>query len=320
MLYGIRMFPRVLWYCYELLKNEWLKPTELKRLQLKRLKALLKYAYQNVPLYHKKFKSTCVRPEDIKSVEDLSKLPFTTKQEIRDGIPAESIAYGYLLKDCVRVSTSGTSGGPMPVYYDKRYLDYCMANWRCRRPMAIGVKPWEKTLLIEYSVPQFDRHGESSSGKSYEVKTKSRDRIALGPLVYLLRNRRRKVYIWYTAENVLTEIIRFKPKLIRGTPSYLRLVAEEMADKGIEKLGNSIVVRTEGEIADKETRKYLESVFQCEVFDEYSTWDFGIGAWECQKREGYHIDADQLIMEVVRDNESATPGERGEIVATALLN
>lgn len=279
MLYGIRMFPRILWYCYEILKNERLKPDELKRLQTKRLRTLLKHSYQNVPLYHKKFKSACIKPEDIKSVEDLSKLPFTTKQEIRNGMSDESIAKGYLLKDCVRVSTSGTSGGPMPVYYDKRYLDYCMANWRCRRPMAIGVKPWEKTLLIEYSLPQFNRQGGSSRGESYKAKTKSRDRTALGPIVYLLRNRRRKVYIWYTAENVLAEIIRFKPKLIRGTPSYLRLVAEAMADKGIENL-SSTVVRTEGEVTDEVTRKYLEKAFKCEVFDEYSTWDFGIGAWE----------------------------------------
>ncbi|MCX8183056.1 MAG: hypothetical protein N3F08_01350 [Crenarchaeota archaeon] len=64
----------------------------------------------------------------------------------------------------------------------------------------------------------------------------------------------------------------------------------------------------------------METVFECDVFDEYSTWDFGHGAWERVEREGCHIDADFLIMEIIRDGEPAAPGEQGEIVVTGLLN
>jgi phenylacetate-CoA ligase len=114
-------------------------------------------------------------------------------------------------------------------------------------------------------------------------------------------------------------MLRFDPKLVRGSPSYLRLLAEAMADRGVDGLADK-VVRTEGELTDGETRRYLESSFKCRVFDEYSSWDFGNGAWECTRREGYHIDADMLIMEVVRGGEQASTGERGEIVVTNLLN
>jgi len=118
---------------------------------------------------------------------------------------------------------------------------------------------------------------------------------------------------------VLTEILRFRPKMVCGNPSYLRLIAETMADKGIESLDLK-AVRSEGEVLDEFTRRFLESSFKCTVFDEYSTWDFGQGAWECKRREGYHIDADLIILEVVRDNEPVAPGERREIVVTGLLN
>jgi len=310
---------RVLWYCYELSRNQWLRPVELKKLQEKRLKAILRHVYENVPLYHKKFDSAGIKPNDIKTLEDLSKLPFTTKHEVRSGIPDESISKGYDLNKCVRASTSGTSGGPMPVFYDKRFLDYCISNWYYRRIKAIGVNPWDKMVFIGHGVPQHSVVHNSTGRRNKKAKRKSMGRTALGRIGSLLGRRLKRVYINRSAENVLAEIIRFQPKLADGNVSYLRLLAETMVDKGIKTLGLK-VVRSDGEVLDDFTRRFLESSFRCEVFDEYSTWDFGHGAWECEKREGYHIDADLLILELMRNNEHISAGERGEIVVTGLLN
>jgi phenylacetate-CoA ligase len=135
----------------------------------------------------------------------------------------------------------------------------------------------------------------------------------------MLRDRRRTVTITGEADQILTQLLRFDPKLVRGAPSYFRLLAEAMTERGVEGLPTK-VLRTEGELADDETRRYLESAFKSKVFDEYSSWDVGNGAWQCARREGYHIDADMLIMEAVRGNERVSPGERGEIVVTNLLN
>ncbi|MGD0318460.1 MAG: hypothetical protein ABSB56_02030 [Nitrososphaerales archaeon] len=277
------------------------------------------HAYNNVPLYKEKFDAQGIRPEHIRSLEDVQKLPFTTKQEVRDGIPDRSMARGSDLGDCIRASTSGTSGGPMAVFYDKRFMDYCMAAWRFRKRLAIGVKPWQKVMVIGYGGLIAPKKDQDQSGELARMKRKSQGRESLGPIVHLLRDREKRVTVGSDANEVLTQILKFDPKLIRGTPSYLRLLAEAMAERGIEGLGDK-VVRTEGEVTDEETRKYLESSFKCKVFDEYSSWDFGNGAWQCTKREGYHIDADLLILEVVRGNERVSPGERGEIVVTNLLN
>lgn len=310
---------RVLCYCYELSRNQWLGSVELKQLQEKRLRDITNHAYNNVPLYKEKFDAQGIKPEHIRSLEDVQKLPFTTKQEVRDGIPDRSMARGSDLGDCVRVSTSGTSGGPMAVFYDKRFMDYCMAAWRFRKRLAIGVKPWQKVMVIGYGGLMAPKKGQNQSGETARMKRKSQGKESLGPIVHLLRGREKRVTVGSDANEVLTQILEFDPKLIRGTPSYLRLLAEAMADRGIEGLGDK-VVRTEGEVTDEETRRYLESSFKCKVFDEYSSWDFGNGAWQCTKREGYHIDADLLMLEVVRGNERVSPGERGEIVVTNLLN
>lgn len=310
---------RVLWYCYELSRNQWLGPVELKQLQEKRLRDITNHAYNNVPLYKEKFDAQGIKPEHIRSLEDVQKLPFTTKQEVRDGIPDRSVARGSDLGDCIRASTSGTSGGPMAVFYDKRFMDYCMAAWRYRKRLAIGVKPWQKVMVIGYDGLMAPKKDLDQSGEMARMRRRSQGRASLGPIVHLLRGREKTVTVGSDANEVLTQILKFDPKLIRGTPSYLRLLAEAMADRGIEGLGDK-VVRTEGEVTDEETRRYLESSFKCKVFDEYSSWDFGNGAWQCTKREGYHIDADMLILEVVRGNERVSPGERGEIVVTNLLN
>jgi phenylacetate-CoA ligase len=310
---------RVVWYCYELSRNQWLGSVELKQLQEKRLRDITNHAYNNIPLYKEKFDAQGIKPESIRSLEDVQKLPFTTKQEVQDGIPDRSLARGLDSGHCIQASTSGTSGGPMAVFYDRRFWDYCMAAWRFRKKLAIGVKPWQKVMIIGYGGLIAPNKDQDQSGEMARMKRKSRGRESLGPVVHLLRGREKTVTIGSDANEVLTQILKFDPKLIRGTPSYLRLLAEAMAERGIEGLGDK-VVRTEGEVTDEETRRYLESSFKCKVFDEYSSWDFGNGAWQCTKREGYHIDADLLILEVVRGNERVSSGERGEIVVTNLLN
>ncbi len=313
------MIGRVLWHCYELSRNQWLKPVELRKLQEKRLRAIIRHAYEKVQLYHSKLNSVGLKPDDIRTIEDLKKIPFVTKQEVRNGIPSQSIAKGYDLEDCVRASTSGTSGGPMPIFYDKRFLDHSMANWYFRKIMAMGLNPLDKRVSIEYSTPELSTVNRERTTMNRGSKPKSRGRIALGPVVSLLRYLRKRIYITDNAEEVLAEIVKFQPKLIDGNTSYLRVIAETIIDKGVREV-HPKAIRGDGEVLDEPTRKFLETVFECDVFDEYSTWDFGHGAWECVRRQGYHIDADLLIMESIRDGEPAAPGERGEIVVTGLLN
>ena len=100
-----------------LMRNQWLKPAELKALQDKKLRALIKHSYRNVPYYHSLFEKAEIRPEDIQTVEDLKKIPITLKEDIRD-LPLEEItAKNADLNKCQVHKTSGSTGIPFTVYY-----------------------------------------------------------------------------------------------------------------------------------------------------------------------------------------------------------
>jgi len=312
----IIMLLRFLQYCYQLSKDQWLKPPKLRMLQRKRLRAILKHAYENVQIYHEKFDSVGIKPDDIKTVEDLSKLPFTTKKEVWSGIPDQSIAKGYHINECVKMSTSGTSGGPMPVYYDKRFSDYfSAASYRSRK--AIGISPLDKVFRIQFGGPPSRNQGAGKETSG--VKHRSRWKTSLGLAYNLFKGFQKTSYITYSADDVILDIIEYQPKVLIGNPSYLRLIAETINDMGIRDF-HPKVLRSRGEVLDEPTRKFLESSFGREVFDQYGANEVGSISWECRRKEGQHIDADLLILEIVRDGEPVGPCERGEIVVTGLLN
>lgn len=308
------MMLRFLWYCLQLSRTQWFKPRELDVLRRKRLRAIVKHAYEGVQFYREKFDSSGVKPEDISSVEDLCKLPFTTKSEIRDHIPGKAIAKGYEISDLVKKPTSGTSGGPMPVYHDKRFCDYgSAAYYRLRR--AMGINPWDKFFRIQFWGPM---PKPADSVANTRRKGKSHWQASLGLLYFMFKGFQKTVFITHDADEIISSVIDYRPKVLRGNPSYLRLVAEKLAERGISL--NPKAIQTSGEVLDEPTRRFLESSFGCEVFDSYWSNETGSISWECRKKEGQHINDDLLILEVVRDGEPVGPGEEGEIVVTCLLN
>ena len=310
------MLSRVLWYCHELSRNQRLGPNELKGIQEKRLKAIIRHAYEHVPLYHRQFESVGLRPEDIRTVEDLTKLPFTTKRQIWDGLPDRSIARGYDINGCVKMPTSGTSGGPMPAYRDKRFWDYCVAYRYYVRPRTLGVNPWDKILEIYYSRPDAT-HVKRDDGR--DTKGGSRGREALGPSFSLFKRWIKAVYIAYSGDEIIDDILEYKPGVIYANASYLRLLAETVAERGIEGVKPKCLISW-GEVLDEPTREFLESSFGCEAFNYYGAYEVGPIACECRNRGGIHTLADFVVLEIVRDGEPVKPGERGEIVVTGLLN
>jgi phenylacetate-CoA ligase len=127
------------------------------------------------------------------------------------------------------------------------------------------------------------------------------------------------VYIAYSANEVIQDILDYKPQILRAHPPYLRLVAEAMKDRGVKPVSLKALF-TGGAVLDEPTRQYLESFFERDVFMNYAANEIGPISWECVKKDGMHIVSDLVIVEVVRDGEPAKPGEPGEIVVTGLIN
>jgi len=121
-------------------KNQWLKPSELEELQAKRLRAMIKHAYDNTEFYHRKFKDAGIRPEDIRTVDDLKKVPLTTKDDVRNYGLTEMTSHGLSLNKCRIVPTSGSSGTPMRIVYGHDADDFSKAiNLRSMVENGLGL-------------------------------------------------------------------------------------------------------------------------------------------------------------------------------------
>ena len=103
----------------QLWRNQQLEPQELKKLQEKKLRAMVKHSYENVAYYHERFRRANLKPDDVRTMEDLAKIPILTKKTLKS-LPTEKIvARNIDLNSCTMHPTSGTSGTPLIVYWDK---------------------------------------------------------------------------------------------------------------------------------------------------------------------------------------------------------
>jgi len=141
------MIARLLLYLYELRKNLRLEPSSLQEMQRKKLRAIIKHAYENVPFYHKKFDSAGIRPDDVKSVADLSKFPVTTKSEIQVSSLEDIVARNIDVNRCIKRFTSGSTGIPLTIIVDKRAVDFEGAVW-FRALFENGLRLWDRMAII----------------------------------------------------------------------------------------------------------------------------------------------------------------------------
>jgi len=278
----------------ELRKNQWLETLELKRLQEKKLRAIVRYAYNNVPFYYNKFRKVGLTPDDIQRVEDLQKVPLTTKSEIRKNF-RDIISRKVDVSRCRIVYTGGSTGVPLKIVYDEYADDYSKAV-NLRSLMENGLKftsRWVEITNPTHIIPKkwFQHFGILSPRYiSTQMDVKEQVRI--------LRD--------------------FHPEIISGFSSSLFLIAKE-----IKKLGVRICpvgVFGTGDTLDRYTREFINSVFGVEMVDLFGCVELNRTAWECDRHEGYHMDIDSVVIEFIKDGKPVSPGERGEIVYTCLYN
>lgn len=296
---------------------EYLTREELKRVQEKRLRAIVNHAYRNTRFWHEWFDSSGIKPSDIQRIEDLVKLPVCTKQDLLRRPIEDRLAEDPA--NCVRISTSGTTGGPMPVYQSKEYNDYVSASSRFRLRRALGFGLFDKILGIHFKIPKkvsTEHGGRMEHGNARRQQILGMASPILGPIV---DHYNKKVFLSYSIEEVLPEIIEFKPHVIRGSVSYLRLLAEAVRERGVKGIEPKVLTAG-GEVFDENSRRFLEDTFSCNAYDVYGAFDIGPLAYECREKVGMHIWADALVMEILKDGQQVAPGEAGDVVVTGLLN
>jgi phenylacetate-CoA ligase len=293
---------------------ERLSPEDMKKLQEQRLRSMVANAYANSLFWHDWFDSAGLRPGDINTLEDLAKIPQCTKKDLlarpeRDRLTQDP-------EKCNRGSTSGSTGGPLAVFNSKRFTDHLFTMILFRFTRMTGFKMGRKMMTIAYALP-------SKEPDDPTKPTRSSSRKVFGVAVYFLRPISRfiyrTVYIGYGIDDIAPEISDYKPRLVYGTPTYLRLLADWVRSTGNKNARPKENFLT-GEPLDEPTREYIDATFGSRTLNGYGANEFGFMAVECREKSGMHIQSDSVILEVMCDGRPALPGEPGELVITGLVN
>lgn len=273
----------------------------LEALQLERLQALVKRVYQKIPFYKESFDKAEIKPEDIKSLADLTKLPFTVKQDMRDAYPFGLFAVPR--KDVVRVHcSSGTTGTATVVGYTQKDLE----NWGdcfARALYGAGCGP-DSTLQIAYGYGLFTGGLGAHNGG---------ERAGCTVLPMSTGNTKRQVRLMKD----------FDVDCLCCTPSYALNIAEVAQEEGYDVHEFPIHAGILGaEPCSEATRAEIEQKMGIQVYDIYGLSEvMGPGvACECEKQHGLHVCEDQFIIEIL-DPKTLQPvpdGEWGEVVFTTL--
>ncbi|WP_309128116.1 phenylacetate--CoA ligase PaaK [Microbacterium sp.] len=280
---------------------ERLSRPELEALQLDRLQWTVRHAYENVPHYTRALDEAGVAPSDIRSLEDVRLLPFTTKEDLRQNYPFGMFAVP--MEQVRRVhASSGTTGRPTVVGYTETDL----SNWAdliARSLRASGVRPGMK-------VHNAYGYGLFTGGLGAHAGIER-----LGATVIPMSGGQ-------TARQV--QLIRdFEPDAILCTPSYLLTIADAMEEAGIDPASTSLKVAVLGaEPWTNEMRAELERRLGIDALDIYGLSEVmgpGVGNECVETKDGPHIWEDHFLPEVVDDEGRPLPdGEIGELVFTSL--
>jgi phenylacetate-CoA ligase len=279
-----------------------LSQDELRVLQLERLRWTLRHAYANVPFYTKKFDGAGVHPDDCKSLEDLAKFPFTTKQDLRDNYPFGMFA---VPQDQVRRihASSGTTGKPTVVGYTEQDID-TWATVMARSIRAAGGRRGHK-VHIAYGYGLFT----GGLGAHYGAEK-------LGCTVIPASG-------GMTSRQVQL-ITDFEPEVIMVTPSYMLTLLDEFERQGLDPRASSLKIGIFGaEPWTEQMRAEIEERVAIDAVDIYGLSEvMGPGvAQECvETKDGLHVWEDHFYPEVIDPfTEGVLPGgESGELLFTSL--
>lgn len=286
----------------ELDPEERMTRAELEALQLERLQQTVAHAYENVPLYTAKFDAAGVHPRDIQTLADVAKLPFTTKEDLRQTYPFGMFAVP--MEQVARIhASSGTTGRPTVVGYTTGDLDR-WATLVARSLRASGVRPGMK-------VHNAYGYGLFTGGLGAHAGIEK-----LGATAIPMSGGQ-------TARQVQL-IVDFEPDAILCTPSYLLTIADAMVAAGIDPRSTSLKTAVLGaEPWTNEMRHELEQRLGIDALDIYGLSEVmgpGVGNECIETKDGPHIWEDHFLPEIIDGDTGAVlaDGEMGELVFTSL--
>jgi phenylacetate-CoA ligase len=277
-------------------KTQWLSEQEIEAIQTKKLKSVIRHAYDNVPYYREVFHTIGLHPDDIKTEKDLVKLPVLTKDIIRKK-HADLLATNIPKKNIIRRSSSGSTGEPLIYFVDKEAYSFGWAQtFRCWS--WAGYSLGDSYVKIARPRPGFTKKLQDllmrcTSVSAFEIDEKNS---------WSIHERMRKA----------------KPVILRGFPSSVFLLARLIDHAGLKDI-NVKAVMTTGDALLPEFRTAIENVFHCRVFDAYGGEGTAV-AFECEEHNGYHIAQEGVMVEYLDSSGELSNKDYGELCITNLTN
>ena len=273
---------------------------KIREMQLERLKHIVRYAYENVPMYKERFDKIGLKPEHIRTLKDIEKIPYTTKDDLRDNYPFKLLAVP--MKKIIRIhASSGTTGKPITCGYTRADLD----NWSTciARILTMAGATDEDIFHVAFGYGLFT----GGFGLHYGIEK-------LGATVVPVSSGNTERQIMLLKDFGATALI--------ATPSYAMYLAETAKKLGV--LGD-LKLRLVCMGAEASTAEMHEALYR--ILGAFPTENYGLTAvggpgvtGECREKVGMHINEDMYYPEIVNieENRALPEGEQGELVLTTL--
>jgi phenylacetate-CoA ligase len=283
--------------------TQWMTPAQIRDLQTEKLRRLIRHAYRTVPFYRARMQTLGLRPEDVRTLEDLRLLPLLTRRDVRQNLYFDIVQEGVSPAELARVQSSGRSGEPSIGYVGYSDLAFRLAA-ALRAHEWTGCRLGETSVCLAYEPA--DTTGSDRFRQALEAIGARRTMIDIG----CLDDRR--------LDQLVMRLRRLEPALIEANVEVLAALAEYVGPAGFGAAPRAVM--STGQSLTPERRALTEAAFGCRVYDFYGSGEFGGIACETGAPDEHLVFAESCIVELLVDGRPARPGELGEVVVTDLNN
>lgn len=252
----------------------------------------------------KRFTSAGITPSDIKSPEDMLKIPPLTKKDIQNDL-AELKSNAFSGKDLISDKTGGSTGSPLIFFYDKERL-------ASRQAAALRHDSWTTWSVGKKMALLWGAVSDLSVFKSIKGQIRN---LLLNRKIVLDTSSLTEERLW----NFVHQLKKYNPKYFLAYANSMALFAQFVRDNHVIGIHPTAII-TSAEVLTPENRELIESVFGCKVYNRYGCRELSVIASECSCHAGMHMNAENLYIEFVRDGRHVKAGETGEVIVTDLLN
>jgi len=297
-------------YARELQRSQWASPDEIRDLQSRKLRALFRHAYDNIPFYRQRFRDASVDVDGLDPLDALGRLPLLDKKDVRGSLG--DMLWHASPGGLFQTNTGGSTGEPLILYVDRRRQGYDQAA-RIRTHRWFGVRPGDRELYLWGSPIEKQRSAGVKRLRDALFNQRLLDAFNMGA---------------ECMDAYLDEWDRFRPVCLFGYPSSIAMLVDHARSRG--RLLDSRRLRAvfvTGEVCYPQDRARITEYFGVPVADGYGSRDAGFIAHECPKAQ-MHLTAENVIVEIIENGRSVavggptsrpmSDGPFGEIVVTHL--